>query len=233
MIINADDYGLNRTKSRNIILSFDEKVIDRCTCIVNTDFSDECINFLPEKYKGKVGLHISLISGHPLSEKMMNCTQLVKDGTFKNKNIRYFWFRLHLRKKVKEAVVDEINKQIDCFLNYGFILKHFDSHGNVHLYPCLYKIFANILAERGFVSCRGTTINERNFVKRLLHKKINNYYSKKISRLERYSDPFRKITNDELLEIMVHPEIKEEKIYERDSNILLSSIALKKSEAKK
>lgn len=222
IIINADDFGKERVTSNAIGDLVKLGAISQTTMIVtleNYTYAKELCE--SEHFKDKVGLHVNLTVGMPLTEDIKKCSNFCgSDGRFNN-----FLFskraRLFLTKKEKIAVAIELNAQMKKYVNDGFTLMHLDSHGHVHTCNSIYKIFSKCALKNGFKSIR-LSINypkSKNIIKRFLKHKINHYFSKKFVTTELFLD--FKNANDTLIakhhdiELMAHPH------YTYDSNIII------------
>jgi predicted glycoside hydrolase/deacetylase ChbG (UPF0249 family) len=218
-IINADDFGRTETVNQAIVEGFRQGYLDRTTIMVNMPYFAEAIR-LSEEYgfKDKVGLHINLTSGEPLTDEIKQCPDFCTDGLFNGKIFRDKKTRLFISHKEKSAIKAEINAQIEKYLNAGFTLKHADSHGHVHTFPAILNIVLISLAEYEFNSIR-ISLNlsikgSKRIYKSCLNKKINRF--NKYHNMEcryfgacRETMKYLQIIDKELglTEIMLHPNI--------------------------
>ena len=207
MIINADDFGLNRRCTDAICEAFVKGYITDTTFIANGDayeYSIECIS----KYnlEDKIGIHFNLTEGIPLTEDIKACDMFCIDGKFKGRINRL----KILNKKEKEALYLELSAQIEKLENSGVKLNHCDSHHHIHtgffIMPVVLKV------------CKKHNINKirahRNIGKISLYKRIGKYIYNLILKLKGFkttkyfcfdSDLDNKdIPSD--IEIMVHPD---------------------------
>ena len=68
LIVNADDFGLNEIENRAIAEAFEKGLIDRTTLLVNMPFAEDAMRLASEKgFADRVGLHVNLTSGRPLT----------------------------------------------------------------------------------------------------------------------------------------------------------------------
>lgn len=156
IIINADDFGLSESVNCAIIQLFEKGLIDRTTIITNGLFYDDAVRFsLSNNLMGKVGLHINLDSGIPLSEPIKkNKNFCSTDGVFNGNFKKSIFKRFVLSKEDIKCVEEELRAQIQKFLNSGFYSLHFDSHHHVHNYLSILKIIIPIAKNYNFKSSR-------------------------------------------------------------------------------
>ena len=155
-ILNADDFGRTETVNEAIVYGFRNGYVSRTTVMVNMPYYEEAKALAREYgFYDKVGLHINIVSGKPLTEGIKACPNFTgEDGRFSGVIFqkRRLWF--FLSRKEKAALRGEIRAQIERYLADGFSLLHADSHGHTHTFPALNKIVLRLLREYGFKSVR-------------------------------------------------------------------------------
>jgi hypothetical protein len=73
VIVNADDFGLSAKTNRVIVEAFENSVISSTTLMTNMPgFEDACEFAHRHRLLGKIGLHLNLTSGYPLSTPISN-----------------------------------------------------------------------------------------------------------------------------------------------------------------
>lgn len=210
-IINADDYGLNENVTFAIIESIKKNYITNSTMIVNSCYFETAVE-LAKKHEltNKIGLHINLTKGEPLTENIKKCKRFVDtDGRF---NIQHRNRILTLSKLEKKALLEEVDAQMKRFIGAGDFLMHFDSHHHIHnVYP-IYKIIRCEAKKNGFKSCRiARNMGKIPFLKRI-YKRFLNWQISKDFMVTNYFGDVRdveylsktKIKNS-VIEIMCHP----------------------------
>ena len=85
LIINADDLGLSESVNDAIIYCLKNEYIDRATLMVNMPGTQDAINkIISNSLQDKIGLHINLTEGRPLTTKIIN-TEFCEDGLMTGK----------------------------------------------------------------------------------------------------------------------------------------------------
>ncbi|MBQ1453116.1 MAG: ChbG/HpnK family deacetylase [Ruminococcus sp.] len=83
IIINADDYGLNERNSKAIAQAFENGLITNTTVLANGEYLDEALALAREKnFFDKLGVHLNLTEGEPLTEDIKSCPRFVSGGVF-------------------------------------------------------------------------------------------------------------------------------------------------------
>lgn len=221
IIINADDFGLDPDVNAAIIELLRTGKIHRTTLMVNMQYAREAY-LMVKKYGlcDKVGLHINLTDGNPLSEKIKK-TRFVKDGLLNHYEVETRT-RLHVCKQEANAVREEVQSQFEKFKElFGYYPKHVDGHRHVHNYLPFLFIIARISKRCGVESMR-IPINLYNKKEAGLLKKaykwlvvgLVRYLFKSTDYMGTYFE-YKYYFNDseeKTVEIMVHPTIYNGKI---------------------
>ena len=219
-IINADDFGRTDTVTQAILYGFENGYLDRTTVMVNQPYFEQA-TVLAQKYgfRDRVGLHINLTQGEPLTEQMKACARFCgADGAFNGlifQNRKMFFL---LTKKEKKAIAAEIDAQIDKYFEYGYSLLHADSHGHVHTFLSTLPIVIKALKKRQFQSLRLSANLTDGFGKRLIKQLMNgriHRFNRKYRNDCRYFDCLSKVKRafpainkeDGVCEVMLHPNI--------------------------
>ena len=134
LIINADDFGISPQTNRAIISSFNRGLVSSATIMANGAAFEEACQLAHENgLVNRIGLHVNLFYGQPLSERIKGCPRLCNaDGKFdfKLKIGDRNW--LPMSPVEKRAVYQEITEQIKLCRKYGLPVFHADSHHHQH-----------------------------------------------------------------------------------------------------
>ena len=216
-ILHADDFGRTETVNESITYGFKNGYLSRTTIMVNMPYYQEAKGLARDYgFYDKIGLHINIVCGDPLTEPIKSCPNFTnKNGKF---NGRFFqnkrlWFFLSI--KEKKALYLEIEAQIKRYLEDGFTLLHADSHGHTHTFPAINKIVIKLLKKYRFKSVRVTRNvglkpgqklyklimdNRNRWFNRVRHSVVEHFGS--CSDVMRNYDALRG-----LCEVMMHPNI--------------------------
>jgi predicted glycoside hydrolase/deacetylase ChbG (UPF0249 family) len=132
LIVNADDFGRTREVNRAIVECFARGVCTSTTIMANMPgFPEACALAGEGKFLEKVGLHLVLNEGRPVTREILPfrkfCTE---EGEFAfSRGSRVF----SLEAKEKRALAAEIRGQIRRCRDRGVRISHIDSHHHVHM----------------------------------------------------------------------------------------------------
>ena len=181
LCINADDFGISKEVNEAIKVCFDREYITNTTIMVNMPYTDEAVNIAFQSgFFRKVGLHLNLTKGEPLTEKIKgNPLFCDKNGMFNgcfhsNPKNRMFLFSGAL-----EGLKEEITAQFTRYKAFGFSENHMDSHHHVHTDLSILKTIIPIFQENDFSSMRllrnigfNNAFSPRQIYKTLINQKI-------------------------------------------------------------
>lgn len=133
VIINADDFGLTEGINNGIITAHTNGVVTRATLMMNGMAVDHAVKLAKAHPSLKVGIHLALSYGKPLSEKV----DLLVD---ESNTFKFTKYETNLTPLEIEQVEQEWDTQIQAFLKTGLTLDHIDSHHHVHGWACLQPV---------------------------------------------------------------------------------------------
>lgn len=155
MIINADDFGYSESVNKAVAECFGRGVINRATIMVNMPACGSAVKLAREYgFFDKVGLHINLTEGRPLTRECAESELCGGDGCFKGTFHVPLKARLHLKPSVRRAIRCEAEAQMKKYKELGFTLMHADSHNFVHTYFSVYMPIRKLLRKYGFKTVR-------------------------------------------------------------------------------
>lgn len=219
IIVNADDFGISRSVNAAITEAFKKGLIDRTTLMANMPFAADAMEMAKrEGFDGKVGLHLNLTSGMPLTREMA-ADRIMCDGNgeFTAEFARRLKMRFFLPKNTERNVESELRAQLDKYRQLGGSLWHIDSHHHVHTDPSVWKVLKRVLKDYPVKSVRlGRNMYRGgnpllHIYKMILNVSIRGYNSgnpKYFGSMEDYHEFNRRprgASCDDEIEIMVHP----------------------------
>lgn len=234
IIVNADDFGMSRSRNKAIALCFKQGLINQTTIMVNMPNFEEAVNCAQEQsFFDKVGLHLNLMEGEPLTEEIKQFPFVCTDGLFNGCLQRYLRRNLFIPNKLKEAIRKESEAQIIKFIDSGFTLKHIDSHFHLHNDYYIYKIIKPLCIKYNIKSMRilrnlmykGNLKSFMKFLyKRILNMDINNNFIH-TDYFGAYDDYKQYYTmNNKSVEIMLHPDLIDGKLVDITNNDIVPLI---------
>ena len=156
VIINADDFGLNREVNAAILDLMSKGRITSVTMLANAPGIQEGVKQLPRDRQFSFGVHLNLTEFAPLTPRsslgeLAGC--LDERGWFLSEN--------YLRSKVitsalREHMFMELKLQVERLLSYGLKISHFDSHNHVHTIPGVFPVLKRLQKHFGIWKVRTT-----------------------------------------------------------------------------
>ena len=190
LIVNADDFGKSVEVNKAILECFNKGYINRTTIMVNMPYAEDAAMIAKEYgLMDKVGLHINLTEGSPLTDGIKHNSDFCDvTGKFTAAFYRSKKKRLHMDAESVSDIQDEIKAQIDKYHELGFSLNHIDSHHHVHTNFPVYKALKALSEEYSFSSVRLS----RNLYKggSLLNRIYKKIYNNKIKRICDYTTDY-------------------------------------------
>lgn len=156
LIVNADDFGKNKEVNQAICEAFGRGVLSQTTLMVNMPYAKEAVELAQANgFAHKVGLHLNLTEGEPLSEDIRRMSRFCdENGRF------HAGFHLHTRSRLYMgcrsvlAVRKEAEAQLARYQAFGLKLGHLDSHHHVHTDHPVYQAIRPLLFRYGIRSMR-------------------------------------------------------------------------------
>lgn len=215
LVVNADDFGIDENRTTAILECFRLGAISRTTAMVNMSYFMTAVEVIKSMgLVDRMGLHLNLTEGVPLTARMREC-RVFSDGggCFTGDFHRCGKMRLWLPAGTEVILRDELRAQIEKFLASGAVLLHIDSHHHVHTDYSVARVLLPLLREYGFKSIR----KSRNlcvgvsFPKRIYKALFNRYVTRGMlstdwfGRFEDFQQCLANVRADDSVEVMVHP----------------------------
>lgn len=154
LIFHADDYGLSKNVSIDILKLAQKGLLDSISILPNMNCFDFCIEMLfnnPNSHVRNllISIHLNLMEGHCCAPPSQVPLLVDSNGYFKLSWSFLFMISYHplLRKQYKEQLSIELNAQIKLFLkkmpsNYQLRI---DSHQHTHLIPVVWDALFEVI----------------------------------------------------------------------------------------
>lgn len=225
LIINADDFGKNNQVNKAIIYCLKNAICTHTTLMINMPSTMKAVKLAKKENKIKqVGLHLNLTEGMPLTENIKKYKKFCNlSGSFNAQFHKNVYSKFFLSNQEKKAVVEEIETQIELFLEItGLKEIRLDSHHHVHTNYSIFILLESLVDKYNIVYIRKSRnlFQKINFYKKvykkIYNKKIENISKEKVDAFGSIKD-ILEVKNYESLryksfELMIHPEILNDKI---------------------
>lgn len=151
VIINADDLGMNQTCSRAIATAFSMGLVTDTTMMANGAYFDGALRLSKEQgFIDKIGIHLNLTEGIPLTKGIRRSDKFVKNGRFHK---GYDW-KEPLTETEEQAVCEELTAQVLRLKSAGIAITHADSHHYIHNAPFIAPIVLRVCRAQGIGKIR-------------------------------------------------------------------------------
>ena len=207
IIVNADDFGLSESTNFAILKAFNYGIISTTTLMCNMPgFNEACEIIFENKLNDKIGVHLNLSEGQPLTEPIKKIEIFYRNGAMYKSIKRHF-----LNKEERTAIFKELKAQLDRCIKMGINPTHLDSHHHIHHYWDIGGIVQE-LAIKSKIKAVRLQFNWGNLSKkRLIYSKLYNFRLR-ISNLakSKYFCEINSVSSELLrknspIEVMVHP----------------------------
>lgn len=180
VIINADDFGINKIVTSEIERMIELKIISSTTIMANGECLDEVKRFAILHPEISFGVHLCMSEFSSITKSpILNKYGLTDEfGIF----IKHAIFGLSLfPEELKYAIKEELRAQIRVIKNLGIHISHADSHHHFHTIYQLKSVVNDVLKEFGIEKIRlGTSVEPINIIKQKLFKQNVNTGTKTI-----------------------------------------------------
>lgn len=170
VVVNADDFGMSPRTNQGIIEAFERGYISSATIMANMPaFRQACELVHRHQLHGKIGLHLNLTEGRPLTKAIAGSPK------FCNANGFLLPHRIVLRLSSADArlLSDEIAAQHEACLRQGIQPTHWDSHNHLHWQPGIARVVMRMAKHFGVRGVRigrncGPLLGGKSLIKRVL-----------------------------------------------------------------
>jgi len=215
IVVNADDFGWDKSCSLAILEAYEKNYITTTTMMSTGAFFDDAVKLVKEsRLKDFVGIHFDLTEGYSLTSEIRKAPFFCgSNGAFHMHVNRY----KPLNKKQMECVYEELNAQVNRFLETGLSIHHADSHHHIHTAPFIYPIFKKVMDAYGIKKIRisrniGVMSVKKTVAKWLFNNLLigsQNAYSNFFGSFADYVETSIK-NKSGLVEIMCHPDYNDQ-----------------------
>lgn len=222
IIINADDFGRNPSINQAIVRAFGKGWITNTTIMANMpSFAEAVEQSRQAGFFDKVGLHLNLTQGTPLTRKIRkNAFFCDAEGEFTGSIWGSGKKQFVLDRATQLSLREEMEAQIQAYLAAGFPQKHLDSHHHVHTIYSVFTVLMPLLKEYSIRSVRlSANIHPVRFDKKAYKYILNRRIRASVPFTTDYFDSFAFYQNlpmeergNRCAELMCHPDYEDDKL---------------------
>lgn len=154
MIVNADDLGYSAQTNAAIAWAFERGLVTRTSIMANMPgFEEACALMRERRLQDRVGLHLVLTEGEPLSSELRGEPRLCgPDGRLRARSDG--WGALMMTRSERNAIAEELSAQLARCRENGLPVTHLDSHHHVHVEPVVGMVIARRARSLGIRTVR-------------------------------------------------------------------------------
>ena len=153
MIVTADDFGLAPEVNAAVETAHKNGILTAASLMIGAPAAADAIGRARRMPSLKVGLHIVLTDGYPVSPASRLPNLVDRSGRFRS-DMGGASVRIFFDPMVRRQVADEIAAQFEAFLATGLRLDHVDCHKHWHLHPTVSGLILDIGQRYGMTALR-------------------------------------------------------------------------------
>jgi hopanoid biosynthesis associated protein HpnK len=143
LIVTGDDFGLSLAVNEAIEEAHRKGVLSTASLMVGAKAARDAVDRARRLPSLRVGLHLVLVGGSPISPPRMLPGLVDARGEFSSHLFRAginFFFRPGIRRQLEQ----EIRAQFQAFRNTGLSLDHVNCHNHMHLHPTIGRLILQV-----------------------------------------------------------------------------------------
>jgi chitin disaccharide deacetylase len=143
LIVTADDFGLAPEVNAAVETAHKNGILTAASLMIGAPAAADAVARARRMPALKVGLHIVLTDGYPVSPASRLPNLVDRSGGFRSDMARSS-VRIFVDPMVRRQVAEEITAQFDAFVAAGLPLDHVDCHKHWHLHPTIASLIFDI-----------------------------------------------------------------------------------------
>jgi chitin disaccharide deacetylase len=153
VIVTGDDFGLALPVNEAIIKSHHSGVLTAASLMVGEKYSRDAIEKARQYPSLRIGLHLALVEGRPVSDSHRIPDLVDNTGAFSS-HLARAGFKYFFYPGIRKQLETEIRAQFEAFYQTGFNLDHVNAHNHMHFHPTVLRLILSIGKEYGLKAIR-------------------------------------------------------------------------------
>lgn len=143
LIVNADDFGENSAVNWAILEAHRHGLVTSTSLMVTGEAWEEAVEMARSTPSLRVGLHVVLVHGRPVSPPETIPELVTPEGRFPQDAARagLRWF---VSRRAREQIRREVLAQVERFLRTGLPLDHLNGHLHFHVHPAVMAVLMEV-----------------------------------------------------------------------------------------
>jgi chitin disaccharide deacetylase len=153
LIFCADDFGLDPAVNQAVEKAHRHGILSTTSLMVGAPAAADAVSRARLMPRLRVGLHLVLVDGRPISPTAEVAALIGGDGEF-DRNLARAGIRFFFLPKVRDQLAREIRAQFEAFRATGLVLDHVNAHKHMHLHPSVAGLIVEIGRDYGMKALR-------------------------------------------------------------------------------
>ncbi len=153
LIVTGDDFGLAVPVNEAIGEAHVGGILTAASLMVGADGARDAVSRARELPSLRVGLHLVLVEGKPVSPPAEVPDLVDAHGEFSTHLVKA-GFNYFFRPGIRQQLEAEIRAQFEAFRNTGLVLDHVNAHNHMHLHPTILGLILKVGADYGLSAMR-------------------------------------------------------------------------------
>jgi len=153
IIITGDDFGLALPVNEAVVRAHTEGILTSASLMTGGDYFRDAVERAGKHPTLRVGLHLTLVEGRPVSPPEHVPDLVDSNGEFSTRLARA-GFRFFFLPRIRRQLENEIRAQFEAFARTGLPLDHADAHNHMHLHPTVLGLMLKMGKEYGLRAVR-------------------------------------------------------------------------------
>ncbi len=153
LIVCADDFGLDPAVNQAVEQAHRHGILSTASLMVGAPAAADAVARAHRLPGLRVGLHLVLVDGRPVSPVAGVSALIGGDGEFDG-NLARAGIRFFFLPKVRKQLARELRAQFEAFRATGLALDHVNAHKHMHLHPSVAGLIVEIGRDYGMKALR-------------------------------------------------------------------------------
>lgn len=153
VIFSADDFGLDRAVNDAVEIAHRDGLLSATSLMVGEDAAPDAVAIARRQPALRVGLHVVLVEGTPVSDPAEIPDLVDASGRFPGDMVGA-GFRFFFKPGIRAQLAREIRAQFEAFRRTGLTLDHANTHKHIHLHPTVARLIVEIGRDYGLRAVR-------------------------------------------------------------------------------
>lgn len=153
LVVTADDFGAAGAVNEAVERAHVDGVLTATSLMVGADSAPEAVRLARRLPGLRVGLHLVLVEGRPVSDPAAVPDLVTRSGLLRT-DLARFGAEIAFRPAVRRQVAVEIEAQFQAYARTGLALDHVNTHMHFHLHPTVQELILRIGPRYGMTAMR-------------------------------------------------------------------------------